>query len=69
MIVRSIRDNDIRPRGGSHTSRTGNQVYKGPWYDANLPYISMHTLRDKSAHDRRRRIWDRGFGAKGLSIP
>jgi tryprostatin B 6-hydroxylase len=27
---RSIRDNDIRPRGGFHTSRNGHQMYKGP---------------------------------------
>jgi hypothetical protein len=46
----------------------GTKCTKAPWYDATLPYISMHTLRDKSAHDRRRRIWDRGFGAKG-SMP
>ncbi|KIW13029.1 hypothetical protein PV08_08216 [Exophiala spinifera] len=44
----------------------GTKCTKAPWYDANLPYISMHTLRDKSAHDKRRRIWDRGFNAKAL---
>lgn len=40
---------------------------KAPWYDANHPVISLHTLRDKKSHDARRRIWDRGFGAKGLT--
>jgi hypothetical protein len=41
---------------------------KAPWYDANDPVISLHTLRDKAAHDSRRRIWDRGFGAKGSRL-
>ncbi|KAJ6160293.1 hypothetical protein N7470_003689 [Penicillium chermesinum] len=44
----------------------GSKCTKAPWYDANYPVISLHTLRDKKAHDVRRRIWDRGFGAKGL---
>ncbi|KAJ5226531.1 hypothetical protein N7468_007756 [Penicillium chermesinum] len=44
----------------------GSKCTKAPWYDANYPVISLHTLRDKKAHDVRRRIWDRGFGAKAL---
>lgn len=44
----------------------GSKCTKAPWYDATHPVISLHTLRDKAAHDERRRIWDRGFGAKGL---
>ncbi|KAL4803988.1 cytochrome P450 [Aspergillus unguis] len=39
---------------------------KAPWYDANHPVISLHTLRGKKSHDARRRIWDRGFGVKAL---
>lgn len=43
----------------------GSKCTKAPWYDANHPVISLHTLRDKGAHDARRRIWDRGFNTKG----
>ncbi|KAH8811348.1 cytochrome P450 monooxygenase-like protein [Xylogone sp. PMI_703] len=39
---------------------------KAPWYDVSLPLISMHTARDKKAHDKRRRLWDHGFGASAL---
>jgi hypothetical protein len=46
----------------------GSKCTKADWYDANYPVISLHTLRDKGAHDARRRIWDRGFGAKGLVL-
>jgi hypothetical protein len=46
----------------------GSKCTKAPWYDANDPVISLHTLRDKAAHDARRRIWDRGFGAKGCRL-
>jgi tryprostatin B 6-hydroxylase len=41
---------------------------KSPWYDVTLPMVSMHSTRDKAAHDRRRRIWDRGFNTKGMQI-
>lgn len=45
---------------------TGSKCIKSPWYDANHPDLSLHTYRDKAAHDQRRKIWDKGFGAKGI---
>jgi hypothetical protein len=30
--------------------------------------MSMHTARDRGAHDRRRRVWDRGFSTKCKSL-
>ena len=63
----SIIDPDaIMPIYGPRTKCT-----KGPWYDATLPLISMHQARDKEVHDRRRRMWDRGFNAQGTcySLP
>ena len=43
-----------------------SKCMKATWYDASLPLISMHTARDKRAHDQRRRIWDHGFTANGM---
>ncbi|KAK0287192.1 hypothetical protein LTR35_002686 [Friedmanniomyces endolithicus] len=33
---------------------------KAEWYDLARPYDSLHTMRDKPLHDRRRRIWAPG---------
>lgn len=38
---------------------------KGPWYNIEQPAISLHMSRDKEAHSRRRKAWDRAFNAKG----
>jgi hypothetical protein len=38
---------------------------KGPWYDGGNPLVSMHQCRDRALHDKRRRVWDRGFSIKG----
>ncbi|PCD22091.1 hypothetical protein AU210_015891 [Fusarium oxysporum f. sp. radicis-cucumerinum] len=39
---------------------------KGPWYNIEQPAISLHMSRDKEAHSRRRKAWDRAFNAKAL---
>lgn len=39
---------------------------KSEHYDAQLPLVSMHSTRDKAMHDKRRRVWDKGFNAKGI---
>jgi hypothetical protein len=41
---------------------------KGPWYNVLHPMVSMQMIRDKPDHVRRRRVWDRGFSAKGSFI-
>ncbi|KPM41803.1 hypothetical protein AK830_g4686 [Neonectria ditissima] len=39
---------------------------KGMWYNLLLPLVSVHTARDAKDHARRRKVWDKGFGAKAL---
>ncbi|RFU29400.1 hypothetical protein B7463_g6939, partial [Scytalidium lignicola] len=39
---------------------------KAPRYDVSWPTVSMHASRDKTLHDKRRRIWDRAFSTKSL---
>ncbi|KAL2383013.1 hypothetical protein RJZ90_002898 [Blastomyces dermatitidis] len=45
----------------------GTTCVKGPFYDITYPFRSLQMLRDKGAHSRRRRIWDRGLGIKALT--
>ena len=42
---------------------------KAPFYDLLLPRLSIVTTRERSLHDRRRRIWDQAFRIKGEKIP
>ncbi|RDW77473.1 cytochrome P450-12 [Coleophoma cylindrospora] len=45
---------------------SGSKCTKSAWYDvAGLPHKSLHLCRDRAAHDKRRKVWDRGFSAKG----
>lgn len=39
---------------------------KAEWYDGSKPFDSMHTLRNKPEHDKRRRIWAPAFSDKAL---
>ncbi|KKZ65931.1 hypothetical protein EMCG_08341 [[Emmonsia] crescens] len=45
----------------------GTVCVKGPFYDLNYPFRSLQMLRNKDAHAKRRRIWDRGLGIKALT--
>ena len=45
----------------------GTLCTKAVWYDFILPEIALNTTRSKIDHDKRRRIWDRGFTTKALS--
>ncbi|KAI0394542.1 cytochrome P450 [Xylariaceae sp. FL0594] len=45
-----------------------SQFTKAPWYDIFLPDVSINATRDVAAHDARRRIWDRGFSPKAMSV-
>lgn len=40
---------------------------KSAWYDMGDPLVSLHQCRDRATHDKRRRVWDRGFSMKGSS--
>ncbi|KAB8360826.1 hypothetical protein FH972_024560 [Carpinus fangiana] len=44
----------------------GSKCTKAVWYDMGKPLMSMHQVRSKALHDKRRRVWDHGFGAKAL---
>ncbi|KAF7186007.1 Cytochrome P450 monooxygenase [Pseudocercospora fuligena] len=58
----SISDPDImQPTYGLHARAT-----KSDWYDSAYPHHSMHTVRDKGLHDRRRRVWAPAFSDKAL---
>lgn len=40
---------------------------KSAWYDMGNPLVSLHQCRDRATHDKRRRVWDKGFSMKGIS--
>lgn len=40
---------------------------KGPWYNVLYPVVSLQMVKDRKKHARRRRTWDLGFGAKGMT--
>ncbi|KAJ0418348.1 cytochrome P450 [Aspergillus carlsbadensis] len=42
------------------------KVGKGPWYTVLEPRVSLHMVRDKKEHARRRKVWDQGFSSKAL---
>ena len=39
---------------------------RAAWYDLTKPMISLQTIRQREAHDARRRIWSTAFGDKAL---
>ena len=45
----------------------GNNCTKAVWYDFLLPEIAINTTRNKQDHDKRRRVWDKGFSVKALN--
>ena len=58
----SVSDADLHELAFGQNTR----FRKAPWYDNSKPYSSMHTTRDKSLHDRRRRTWAPAFSDKAL---
>lgn len=64
-----IRPNDLSitdPKAVPLAYGPNTTVTKGDWYDTGAPYHSMHTARDKAAHDQRRRYWAPAFSDKAL---
>ncbi|PYH92220.1 cytochrome P450 [Aspergillus ellipticus CBS 707.79] len=39
---------------------------KGSFYDLGFPIKSLHSQRNKTVHDQRRRVWSQGFSDKAL---
>src|SRR4051794_7306958 len=54
------------PDGVQIVQGQNSKCTKAQWYSQDTPLISMHTTRDKSMHDRRRRIWSPAFSDKAL---
>ncbi|KAI2995014.1 hypothetical protein CBS147346_10164 [Aspergillus niger] len=44
----------------------GSRCMKADWYDISCPMVSLQTLRDRKAHDERRRVWSAAFGDKAV---
>lgn len=51
----------IHPKATSAIYGQGSRCVKADWYDLTLPMVSMQTTRDRSEHDKRRRIWVPAF--------
>lgn len=45
----------------------GNKTTKSDWYDFILPQVGVTTIRDRSYHDQRRRVWTKGLSTSDLS--
>lgn len=54
------------PAAFSAVHAATSQCERGPWYDILNPTVSLQMVRDRKEHARRRKAWDRGFGAKAL---
>ena len=43
----------------------GSRCTKSAWYDVLLPETLINTSRERSTHDRRRRLWNSAFNPEG----
>ncbi|QSZ30648.1 hypothetical protein DSL72_000206 [Monilinia vaccinii-corymbosi] len=56
-----------KPEAVTATNGQGSKCTKSPWYDvAGLPYKNLQLERDRATHEKRRKVWDRGFSVKAL---
>jgi cytochrome P450 len=39
---------------------------KTPWYEQSLPLVNLHTIRDKKAHERRRKVFSKAFSPQAM---
>lgn len=54
------------PKAVSAIYGLGSKCTKAAWYDLTRPMVSMQTLRTKTLHDQRRRIWSPAFNDQAL---
>lgn len=47
---------------------TQSPCTKGPWYNVLHPRVALQHTRNNAEHAKRRKVWDRGFSAKGRSL-
>jgi len=43
-----------------------SKCIKSPWYERSRPVVNLHTVRDKGAHDARRKIFSQAFSPGAL---
>jgi hypothetical protein len=55
----------VAPEGPMALLGPSSKCTKAAWYDGGKPMTSLHTTRNRAFHDKRRRVWDKGFSAKG----
>ncbi len=53
------------PEGPMTLLGPNSKCIKAAWYDGGKPMSSLHSTRNREFHDKRRRVWDKGFSAKG----
>lgn len=56
----------IHPKAVTAIYGAGSPCIKGDAYDATYPLRSLHSFRDRQAHDNRRRVWSTAFGDSAL---
>ena len=54
------------PKAVSAIYGQGSKCTKGGFYDLSRPMVSLQTLRVKTLHDQRRRVWSPAFSDKAL---
>lgn len=57
----------FRPEALISLDGPGNKTTKSVWYDFLMPDMGVTTIRDKTFHDQRRKIWTQAFSEKGNS--
>ncbi|KAK5991667.1 Cytochrome P450 monooxygenase notG [Cladobotryum mycophilum] len=56
----------FNPEGLLRLDGPGNRNTKSAWYDFLMPDVGVTTIRDKSFHDQRRKIWVQALSGKAL---
>ncbi|KAI9722768.1 MAG: hypothetical protein M1828_004464 [Chrysothrix sp. TS-e1954] len=57
----------FKPEAFTTVHSSGSRCSKSIWYDALLPLRAVNTVRTKSEHTKRRRLWDKAFTPAALS--
>ncbi|KAF7539705.1 hypothetical protein G7054_g1956 [Neopestalotiopsis clavispora] len=58
----------FRPEALISLDGPGNKTTKSVWYDFLMPDMGVTTIRDKTFHDQRRKIWTQAFSEKALRV-
>ncbi|KAK2873645.1 hypothetical protein FQN49_002198 [Arthroderma sp. PD_2] len=58
----------FHPEAISKFDGPGNKCSKAVWYDFLLPHVGVNTMRNKTFHDQRRRVWTKGLSTTEIAI-